>query len=147
MKRFLIFFVFGLVGCDIMSIIPGGDFNSGEQIPEIDPEQVKLNEAFLKNVAGNWTNHSATIMSPVVYTMTDDGHFFFTNSQNSGSFTLQTNGSFYAAQSEITAIFSNENKKFFGFRMKDGNLGVESKAYNIPNKANSSMGYVMYFRK
>lgn len=149
MKWFLMLFVFGLIGCaTVINSIPGGESNSSGQMEQIDPEQVKLNNAFLKNIAGNWTNHMATVLGRIVYTITDDGHFFVTNSQGSdGSFTLQTNYSFYAAQSETMGIFSNKNKKFTGFRMKNGDLGIEAKAYDTPDRVNSSTCYVMYYKK
>lgn len=155
MKWFLMLFVFGLIGCaTVVNSIPGGESNISGQIEQIDPEQVKLNNAFLKNIAGNWTNHSATTMGRIVYTITDDGHFFVTNSQGSdGSFTLQTNYSFYGALEAQKGIFiSNDNDpnnpiQYKGVRLYNGQLAIEGKSYTNPKNANSSSGYTLYHRK
>lgn len=150
MKWFLMFLVFGLIGCEnLMNPIPGHNSSNNVQVQQINPQQ-KLNQAFLKNIEGNWTNST---LDPnggfLVNTMTHDGHFFLTNSSSpDGSFTLKTNYSFYSAQSETMGIFTNkDSKKYTGFRKYPAQLGIESQSYDSPDRVNSSHGYVLYGKK
>lgn len=157
MKWFLMFLVFGLIGCEnLINPIPGYNSSNNIQVQQINPQQ-KLNQAFLKNIEGNWTNSTLNPSGSgfLVNTMTHDGHFFFTNKSNpDGSFTLTTNYSFYSAQSETMGIFTNkDSKKYIGFRKyeakltKEPQLGIEVKGYDSPDRVNSSSGYVLYGKK
>lgn len=152
MKWFLMLYLFGLTGCaTVVNSIPSND--NTEQNSLDSPPMVfddAINKAFLANVAGFWINSVI-----VVYKMSDDGYFFYTNSSGSdGSFTLKTNYSFYGALEDQKGIFivddtkpPNNSLKYTGIRLYKGQLAIEDREYTNPRDANSSSRYYLYGRK
>lgn len=160
MVKFIVLCFIGLfIACSaLVNSIPNNNNNDNANTEQnsLNPPQMvfddAINAAFLANVSGFWTNRSTVLFAG--YKMTDDGYFFFTNSTTtSGSFTLQTNYSFYGTLEAQKGIFiSNDNDpnnpiQYKGVRLYNGQLAIEGKSYTNPKNANSSSGYTLYHRK